>query len=395
MFNTKKNELPIPVDTHALILSGGGARAAYQVGVLSAIGKMLPKGSKLPFPILCGTSAGALNASMLATHASNFNKAVARLNYVWRHLTPDTVYETKSSVLFSSASKVIASMMQNQNDPEQVVSLLNNAPLEALLKRFLPLQQIAHSINENELIALAITCMNYTTGETTTFYEGRSEIKDWAGFRRSGQSTKMDYSHLLASSAIPTLFPAQKISEHFYGDGAMRQRSPISPAIQLGANKIMIIGVSGNKNPKSWADTPQRSQTPSIGQITGQLLNSAFIDNLEGDIQQLEYINSILSHLPEDTVLPKAKHIESLVISPSKAIDQIAAKHLNTLPKSIRFLLSITGNNSDQSGNSAASYLLFTPEYCQELIELGQKDAMWEKDKILDFLSSNAGKNTE
>ncbi|MFT2111368.1 patatin-like phospholipase family protein [Marinomonas sp. 2405UD68-3] len=377
----------MPTDTHALILSGGGARAAYQVGVLSAIGKMLPKDSKLPFPILCGTSAGALNASMLATHSHNFNKAVTRLNYVWRHLTPDQVYETKSSALFSSASKVVSSIIQNKNDHDRIVSLLNNAPLEKLLKRFLPLHQIPNAIDQKELIALAVTCMNYTTGETTTFFEGNQDLGNWSGFRRSGQSSKINFSHLLASSAIPTLFPAQKIEEHFYGDGAMRQRSPISPAIQLGANKIMIIGVSGNQNPKSWTDTPKMPNSPSMGHITGQLLNSAFIDNLEGDIQQLEYINSILSYVPEDIIIPKAKHIESLIISPSKAIDQIAAKYLNTLPKSIRFLLSITGNNQDQSGNSAASYLLFTPEYCQELIELGQKDAMWEKDRILDFLS--------
>ncbi|MCZ2723497.1 patatin-like phospholipase family protein [Marinomonas sp. 15G1-11] len=372
-------------DTHALILSGGGARAAYQVGVLSAIGKMLPKGSKLPFPILCGTSAGALNACMLATNAHDFTKAVSRLNYIWRHLTPDNVYETKSTELFSSASKVFSSMIKNNSD-EQIVSLLNNAPLEKLLQRFLPLNQIEDAISEKELHALAITCMSYTTGETTTFFEGNKSIKEWSGFRRNGKASKIDFAHLLASSAIPTIFPAQKIGQHFYGDGAMRQRSPISPAIQLGANKIMVIGVSGNRNPKSWTDSPETPTSPSMGQITGQLLNSAFIDNLEGDIQQLEYINTILSYVEDDVEVPKIKHIDSLIISPSQAIDEIADKHISTLPKSIRFLLNITGNNNDSSGNSAASYLLFTPEYCQELIELGQQDAMWEKDKILAFL---------
>ncbi|WP_191600222.1 patatin-like phospholipase family protein [Marinomonas algicola] len=373
-------------NAHALILSGGGARAAYQVGVLSTIGKLLPKGAKLPFPILCGTSAGALNACMLATNSHDFTKAVSRLNYIWRHLTPDNVYETKSVELLSSASKVFASIVKNKNNHEHAVSLLNNAPLDRLLQRFLPLHQIGEAINEKELIALAITSMNYTTGETTTFFEGDKNLKEWSGFRHNGKASKIDFAHLLASSAIPTLFPAQKIDSYYYGDGAMRQRSPINPAIQLGANKIMIIGVSGNRNPKLWSDTEEVPHSPTIGQITGQLLNSAFIDNLEGDIQQLEHINKILSYVAEDVKIPNIKHIDSLVISPSEAIDDIAAKHIDTLPKSIRFLLNVTGNSNDSSGNSAASYLLFTPEYCQELIELGRKDAMWEKDKILDFL---------
>lgn len=379
----------LPPSKKALILSGGGARAAYQVGVLSAIGRMLPKGSKLPFPILCGTSAGALNAAMLATNSHNFTKAISRLNYIWRHLTPEQVYDVSASALVSSFSKVITSLVRQHKSPNQVVSLLNNAPLEKLLTKFLALDQLQNSINEEDLLALAITCMSYSTGETTTFFEGKSSLKSWNGFRRSGKPTSIEIAHLLASSAIPTIFPAKKIGEDYYGDGAMRQRSPISPAIHLGADKILIIGVSGNRNPKSWCAKTPVSHSPSIGQITGQLLNSAFIDNLEGDIQQLEYVNDIISHVPSDIRIPKARKIESLVISPSKGIDEIAQKHIGSLPKSIRMLLSLTGNNQMDSGSSAASYLLFTPEYCQSLIELGQKDAMWEKEKIIAFLSDD------
>ena len=371
----------------ALILSGGGARAAYQVGVLSAIGKLLPKSCELPFPILCGTSAGALNASMLASHAGNFTRAVSTLAFVWRHLTPDQIYTMSRWPMASSLTKTLLGLFHrhNHNDP---IALMDNTPLKQLLENYLNFADIQTAVDQQRLKSLAITAMSYSTGESTTFFQALSDIEPWQGNRRKGVRAQLNVDHLLASSAIPTIFPANKIDQSYYGDGAIRQKSAIYPALKLGAKKIMIIGVSGNRRVKEWpsktAEAP--ASAPSMTQILGQLLNSAFIDNLEDDINQLELFNDILRDLPDDK---KAQHqlpTETLIISPSEEINEIADQHITTLPKNVRTLLKAAGGSSSQRTSSAASYLLFTPEYCRALIELGQKDAMWEKDKILDFL---------
>lgn len=366
----------------ALILSGGGARAAYQVGVLSAIGKMMPKHSKIPFPILCGTSAGALNAAMLAANADNFTRAISKLSYLWRHISPDQIYRIDSMSMASSLSRILFSLFQSGH-PHKQLSLLDNHPLRELLQRFLDLDKINTCIHHKQLQALSITAMSYSSGKTTSFFQGKSSLANWESNRSLGLRSRLTYNHLLASSAIPTIFPAQKIGEHYFADGAMRQQSPISPALHLGAEKIMVIGVSGNRAPKHWNHEVSRPHPPTIAQITGQLLNSAFIDNLEDDIEQLERINEItLNH-------PKMHHkpIETLVISPSVELDQLAAQHFSELPFSLKCVMSSIGATPKAGGSSAASYLLFTKDYCRSLIELGQKDANWEKDKILHFLN--------
>jgi NTE family protein len=375
-------------NNNALILSGGGARAAYQVGVLSAMGKILPKNTPLPFSILCGTSAGALNATMLATQANNFSKAASTLAFVWRHLTPDQIYTVGRWPVATSLTKTLLSLFHGQSR-DVSISLMNNAPLKELLSNHLDFSRINTAIERDQLTALAITAMSYSTGESTTFFQGKTELNEWKGNRRKGVSTDLGVDHLLASSAIPMIFPAHKINNHYYGDGAIRQKSAIYPALKLGANKLFIIGVSGNRSPKPWPtpeDTIEHS-APSISQILGQLLNSAFIDNLEDDIHQLEIMNSLIRDLPKDK---QEKHqnlpTETLIVSPSEELNEIAHHYINTLPKNVRVLLKAAGGSTSEKISSAASYLLFTPQYCRALIELGHKDAMWEKDKILHFL---------
>ncbi len=369
-------------DHTALILSGGGARAAYQVGVLSAIGKMMPKHSSIPFPIICGTSAGALNAAMLAANADNFTRAISKLSYLWRHLTPDQIYQVDSMSMVSSIGRILLSLFQNGH-PSQQLSLLNNQPLRQLLQRFLDLDKINTCIHHKQLEAISITAMSYSSGKTTSFYQGKSSLSNWESNRSLGLRSRLTYNHLLASSAIPTIFPAQKIGEHYFADGAMRQQSPISPALHLGAKKVMIIGVSGNRAPKHWHSEVSRPHPPSIAQITGQLLNSAFIDNLEDDIEQLERINKLSANQPQSQYQP----IETMIISPSVELDQLAAQHFSDLPTGLKCVMGAIGATPKAGGSSAASYLLFTQDYCRSLIELGQKDANWEKEKIMSFLN--------
>ncbi|RBO82818.1 patatin-like phospholipase family protein [Marinomonas aquiplantarum] len=376
-------------NNNALILSGGGARAAYQVGVLSAMGKMLPKKTALPFPILCGTSAGALNATMLASYADNFSKAASTLAFVWRHLSPDQIYTLGRWPLATSVTKTLLSLFHLHNHAESI-AIMNNDPLRELLSKHLDFTKIQQAIDNELLSALAVTAMSYSTGESTTFFEGRDTLQNWQGKRRKGIKAKLGVDHLLASSAIPAIFPAHKINQHYYGDGAIRQKSAIYPALQLGAEKLFIIGVSGNRSPKKWSQSEDKNEVsaPSMAQILGQLLNSAFIDNLEDDINQLELMNSLIRDLPAEKrqnypQLPT----ETLIISPSEELNEIANHYLHTLPKNIRVLLKSAGGSSTDKISSAASYLLFTPQYCRALMELGYQDAMWEKDKILAFVN--------
>lgn len=378
-------------NNNALVLSGGGARAAYQVGVLSAMGKIVPKHSPLPFPILCGTSAGALNATMLATYADNFSKAVSTLAFVWRQLTPDQIYTVGRWPIASSMTKTLMALfhLHNRNNP---IALMENTPLKDLLSNRLDFSRIQTAINNQHLKALAITAMSYSTGESTTFFQGHGDLSPWQGNRRKGVIAKIGADHLLASSAIPVIFPAHKIQQHFYGDGAIRQKSAIYPALRLGAQKLFIIGVSGNslaKYPPSM-DFNQEQTAPSMAQILGQLLNSAFIDNLEDDIRQLDIMNRLIQDLPENK---KAQYshlpTDTLIISPSEELNSIAHHYLDTLPKNIRVVLKAAGGSAKDKISSAASYLLFTPPYCKALIALGYKDAMKEKERIRHFLYEN------
>ncbi|NVK75202.1 MAG: patatin-like phospholipase family protein [Oceanospirillaceae bacterium] len=378
-------------NNNALILSGGGARAAYQVGVLSAMGRMLPKRSSLPFSILCGTSAGALNATMLACYADNFSKAASSLAFVWRHLTPDQIYTVGRWPVASSLTKTLLSLFHLHNH-DNSIALMDNTPLKELLTNHLDFSSINKAIDNDQLKALAVTAMSYSTGESTTFFQGAHDIKAWQDNRRKGVSAELGVDHLLASSAIPTIFPAHRIQNHYYGDGAIRQKSAIYPALKLGAEKLFIIGVSGNRSAKKWAPQEKdiEKNAPSMAQILGQLLNSAFIDNLEDDIYQLEIMNRLIRDLPEDK---KINHpnlpTETLIISPSEELNEIAYQYIGTLPKKIRVLLKAAGGSTTEKISSAASYLLFTPQYCRALIELGYQDAMWEKDRIINFFEDS------
>jgi NTE family protein len=378
-------------NNNALILSGGGARAAYQVGVLSAMGKILPKHTALPFSILCGTSAGALNATMLASYADNFSKAASTLAFVWRHLTPDQIYTVGRWPVATSLTKTLLSLFHIHNS-DTSIALMDNTPLKELLTNHLDFSRVNTAIEKKQLKALAITAMSYSTGESTTFIQGESGLQAWQGNRRKGVIASLGVDHLLASSAIPTIFPAHKIQNHYYGDGAIRQKSAIYPALKLGADKLFIIGVSGNRSAKKWAtqEDSVESSAPSMAQILGQLLNSAFIDNLEDDIYQLEIMNSLIRDLPQDK---QANHqnlpTETLIISPSEELNEIAHHYIATLPKNIRILLKAAGGSTSEKISSAASYLLFTPQYCRALMDLGYQDAMWEKDRIIAFFEGH------
>lgn len=372
----------------ALILSGGGARAAYQVGVLQALAQILPDDAPYPFPIICGTSAGAINATALASHPGTFKEAVTGLASMWQELTLDQIYLHGWSDIFKGVGLIGWSLFNEGVGQRRPLSLLDNAPLWHLLGSKIRLENIDQEIEKGKLLAVSISAMGYTSGQTVSFFQGHPDLVGWNRYRRAGVPTRLRLEHLLASSAIPTIFPAVRINREYFGDGALRQLAPISPALHLGAESLFVIGVSGNRKSQHWGKRKPVRHSPSMAQIVGHLFNSAFIDGMEGDLEHLERLNQLLDLIPE-----KDRHASGLelrivknkVISPSRPLDAIAGRSIRYLPNSLRFFLRTIGATTKGGGATAASYLLFAKEFITELMELGYQDTMWEVDSIKEF----------
>ncbi|HEX5842145.1 MAG TPA: patatin-like phospholipase family protein [Pseudomonas sp.] len=373
-----------------LILSGGGARAAYQVGVLAAIADLLPNAAHNPFPVIVGTSAGAINAVGLACGALHFTEAVRRLTAVWQGFHTHQVYRSDWPGVLRQASRFIGHSLLGLGG-DIPVALLDSSPLAELLARELDFSGIAAAVRHRQLRAVAVTAFGYETGQAVTFYQGRATIDPWFRHRRVGVPTRLGLEHLLASASIPLIFPPVKINREYFGDGAVRQSAPISPALHLGASRVLVVGVSGNpaaERSHTEVVRPQHSRPPSLAQISGHMLNSTFIDSLEGDIELLERLNQMGRLIPAE-LHPRGlglKPVDVLVISPSRPLDVIAARHRHELPKTLRLFLRGPGATR-ASGAGVLSYLLFEPGYCNELIELGYQDAMAQKAELIEFLS--------
>jgi NTE family protein len=384
---TEAVEVARPVT--GLILSGGGARAAYQVGVLGAIADLLGESCRNPFPVIVGTSAGAINAVGLACGALHFASAVRRLTEVWQGFHCGDVYRSDWPGVLRQASRFFGHSLLGMGK-DLPVALLDSAPLGDLLARELDFSGIAAAVRMRQLRAVAVTAFGYESGQAVTFYQGRATIDPWFRHRRVGVPTRLTLEHLLASAAIPLIFPPVKVNREYFGDGAVRQQAPISPALHLGASRILVVGVSGNplgKGASQQVVRPRSGLPPTLAQISGHMLNSTFIDSLEGDIELLERLNH-MSRLVPSGLHPRGlglKPVDVLVISPSQPLDQIAARHRHEMPKSMRFFLRGPGATR-ASGAGVLSYLLFEPGYCNELIELGYQDAMAQKGALCRFL---------
>ncbi|WP_290522344.1 patatin-like phospholipase family protein [Alcanivorax sp.] len=385
--------MPQQDPVRGLVLSGGGARGAYQVGVLSAIAELLDRGTPNPFPIICGTSAGAINAAALSANAGNYRSAVRGLERVWSNLTAEQVYRTDLYACLKGIVRWLFSGFATGRTPDRS-ALLDNLPLQRLLTLVINFQRIQQNIDHGHLRALSITASNYATGESESFFQGAPDLADWVRARRKGKRSRIGVEHLLASAAIPILFPAGKVDGGYYGDGALRQLAPLSPAVHLGASRLLVIGVSGNA---SAARQRVLSGYPSMAQVLGHVLNSVFVDTLEGDVERLERINHTLSALGERQ---RRKHgvtlreVDVLKIYPSRPIDEIASEHLKELPGTLRFFLRGSGATRSP-GASAMSYLLFEPGFTRALIEMGYRDAMARREEIEAFFSNEPLLETE
>jgi len=372
----------------ALILSGGGARAAYQVGVLQALADILPDDNTNPFPIICGTSAGAINALALAAHPGNFKESVNALANMWRNLKIGDVYLHGWSDILKSLSLLGLSLFNQGIGRQRPLSLLDNSPLWDLLGSHIPFHNINQSIASGKLLAVSVSAMGYTSGHTVSFFQGHESIQGWNRYRRAGVATPLRLEHLIASSAIPTIFPAVRINREYFGDGALRQLAPISPALHLGAESLFVIGVSGNRSSTKPKRLPVK-HSPSMGQIVGHLLNSAFVDSLEGDLEHMELVNNLVKLIPEENrpVDFKLRAVDNMVISPSSPLDVIAGRNVRYLPDSLRFFLRAIGATTKGGGATAASYLLFSTEFITDLMELGYQDGLKEAEAIKNFFA--------
>lgn len=370
-----------------LVLSGGGARAAYQAGVLSAIAELSVDPVRNPFPVIVGTSAGAINAVGLACGALQFSEAVGRIRAVWQSLHCDQVFRSDWPGLLLQVGRFMRrGLLGIRRD--KPLSLLDSSPLRDMIEREMDFSGIAGAIRQRSLRAVAVTAFSYDSGHAVTFYQGWGSIDPWFRHRRVGIPTRLGVDHLLASAAIPLVFPPVRLNHEYYGDGAVRQMAPISPALHLGATRILVVGVSSNPE-RDDTLVPACVQPPSLARIGGHLLNSTFVDNLESDIELLERLNYIGQILPAGRAKRQLglREVEVLVINPSQPLEPIAARHRKSLPRSLRTFLR--GPGATQAGGAGVlSYLLFEPGYCNELMELGYRDAMARRDDLCAFLGT-------
>lgn len=372
----------------ALILSGGGARAAYQVGVLQAIAQWLRQPEQNPFPVILGTSAGAINALGLACNAQHFSQGVAKLSEVWQQLASQQIYRTDWLGVLSQATSFIWQHLLGRGDQRCGMALLDNRPLMDFLQQQLDLAKIEGALTSKALLAVGVTAFAYGAGQSVTFYQSQQISKSWQRHRRIGTPQSLTYQHLMASTAIPLFFAPVALAGDHYGDGALRQVAPISPALHLGANRVLVIGVG---NPEELSD--QLTKPPSLAQVAGQLLNSTFTDNLENDLESLLRVNQFAQLFSSSKIAQQqapgwelaAQPVDVCVISPSQNLDAIAIQYRRHLPVALRPFLSGTGA-SQAGGGGILSYLLFEAEYCRQLMALGYADAQAQQQTIKAFL---------
>jgi NTE family protein len=382
-----------------LVLSGGGARAAYQVGVLRAIARLRRDCAaplqRNPFGVICGTSAGAINAAALACNADQFDAAVEAIAQVWESFRAEQVYRADSLGVIRSGAQWLTMLsigwLVARWRKARPRSLLDNAPLAELLAQMVPLQRLPRMLRARHLQALAVTASNYSSGEHVTFYQSAAPVPQWVRSQRVATAAELSTEHLLASSAIPFVFPAAELAiggqREWFGDGSMRQTAPLSPAIHLGAQRLLVIGAGRMHEPPG--RRVENTGYPSLAQIAGHSLSGIFLDALTADVERLQRINRTLALLGDEArMATPLRPIDTLIIAPSQRLDEIAVRHVEELPGTVRGLLravGVSGTGRHAQGAALASYLLFEAGYTGELMALGEADVAARRGEVLDF----------
>ncbi|WP_350282350.1 patatin-like phospholipase family protein [Nitrosomonas sp.] len=368
-----------------LVLTGGGARAAYQIGVLRAIAEILPPHACSPFPVVCGTSAGAINAAGLAMAATHFSTGIKRLEAVWSNLHTAQIYRSDLIGVLHNALRYFGSIVSSRMAGKPV-SLLDNTPLRQLLACHLPFRGIRRSIHAGALHALGITAWGYASGQSVTFYQANPSVIPWKRAQRIGVPSRIGMQHLVASASIPFIFPAIRVNREYFGDGSMRQLAPLSPALHLGADRLLVIGV--NEKKETDCERVKVTGYPPLAQIAGHVMNSIFVDTLDGDLERLQRINQTLSLIPETQMesISALRTVDCMVITPSERIDELTQAYASSLPRPIRYFFHAAGAMGPK-GSAMLSYVLFEAPFCRALIDLGYRDTLRQRDEVFAFIS--------
>ena len=368
----------------ALVLTGGGARSSYQVGVLKAVSELLPQQPN-PFRIILGTSAGAVAASVLATRASHWHEAIAAIEHVWANFHVGQVFHVGRRQMLRAGAHWALSLLSGGLLLKMPRSLFDNTPLRELLTREVRWRGIGRSLRGGHLDALALCSTGYGTARSVAFFEGRDDKKEWSRRNHVGRRARLTLSHLMGSLSVPLLFPPERIGDEYYGDGAMRQMAPLSPALHLGANRLLVIGMRGTAGGGVSKRRSAPEAAPSPGQLFGYALDNLFTDQIYSDLEQINRVNEILRVAPQ--LAPEAHLVEGVIfLTPTEDPRQVAARHMDAMPPALRSLLRVMGA-SDSAGAQLASYLMFEGDYTREMIALGYRDAMAQGDEIRELLT--------
>lgn len=365
----------------ALVLQGGGARGAYHVGVVKAIAE-ITHSQRSPFQIVCGSSVGAINAASVAMTSLDFQLGAARLEALWRSLHCNSIYDSRALPMLMKSSRWAMTFFLGQLGVRRTGGLLDYTPLRELLGREFSPRHLDRAIRAGALHALCITTSSYSEGTSTTFFQGDESLTPWSRARRCGERAEIGPDHILASSALPFAFAPVRLDDRYFGDGALRSTSPLSPAIRCGADRILVVATRDGTVPAPHSGT---SRSPSLGEIAGHALDILFNDNLEADVERLDRINHTISVLPDAARREtRLRVIEASTVSPSRDIREIARRHASEMPRALRLLLRSIG----YSGGDARieSYLMFEPGYIGDLIDLGHADTLLQADAIRSFL---------
>lgn len=378
-----------------VVLVGGGARAAYQAGVLKGISDILSeflRGGRSPFRIYCGESGGAINALCLAQHTGSLEYGTQTLWNYWKTITSEDVIRTDPGSLMKTAGTWMKDLsLGGLIGSSHAIHLLDTEPLKKYLSQRIDFGEVHRRVALSEIRGVSIAATNYATGTAVSFFDAAADVEGWARTSRIGMRSILTLPHLMASSAIPIFFPPVPLNGSFYCDGAVRLRAPLSPAIHLGADRVFAIGLRHLRSEKATLELNQTARMSEISlvDVAGVLLNASFLDNLDSDLERMGRINQTISMMPEEIRARNPQYLRVVplhVVRPSKDLGSMASEQFEHFPRMLRFLFKGIGATPEK-GWDLLSYLAFDSTYTRKLLDLGYRDAIEDREGIVNFFT--------